>query len=402
MALEAKQDIEDIFASGDATSRMNSIQNLVEVKLHQGDLAYIFQIVDTLLNEDSPVGLFSRPVLHELAVKIGSLPHEKKKEISIFVLDKLRCRVVSFEEEDGIIREHLAACLTEEGNYGGAARCLAGMNLEGGVRSWSVREKTQKYVLIAELFLKDFDEATAESYCNRAGMLIHEVENDAELMFRYKVTHARILDSKRKFLEAAAKLLELSHAPDVNSGDVMHLLESAATCTILAPAGPQRSRLLASLIREDRISEVRNFEILKKMFLERIISPSEMSALSETLSEAHRSNKSGGDTVAERAIMQHNVLAAARVYKNMKIERLAELLHTTPFKAESIVGNMINERRLSGSIDQKENVIRFGTGTTNIERWDHRIQATCDQVDCCLEDIVRKYPHLKFVKNISV
>jgi len=127
-----------------------------------------------------------------------------------------------------------------------------------------------------------------------------------------------------------------------------------------------------------------------------------MSALSETLSEAHRSNKSGGDTVAERAIMQHNVLAAARVYKNMKIERLAELLHTTPFKAESIVGNMINERRLSGSIDQKENVIRFGTGTTNIERWDHRIQATCDQVDCCLEDIVRKYPHLKFVKNISV
>jgi len=76
------------------------------------------------------------------------------------------------------------------------------------------------------------------------------------------------------------KFMEISLSPDVDFGTSMKLLDNAANCTVLAPAGPQRSRLLASLIKDERISNVPNYEILKKMFLERIITPAEMMAFS--------------------------------------------------------------------------------------------------------------------------
>ena len=40
------------------------------------------------------------------------------------------------------------------------------------------------------------------------------------------------------------------------------------TCAVLAPAGPNRSRVLASLCRDERSVELPSFNILSKMFLD--------------------------------------------------------------------------------------------------------------------------------------
>ena len=36
-------------------------------------------------------------------------------------------------------------------------------------------------------------------------------------------------------------------------------------CAILAPAGPQRARVLAALCKDERISRVQHYEILRKV-----------------------------------------------------------------------------------------------------------------------------------------
>lgn len=67
--------------------------------------------------------------------------------------------------------------------------------------------------------------------------------------------YARILDAKRKFLEAASRYYELSQLPGSLSGkgidadELMQALKAAITCTILAAAGPQRSRMLSTLYK---------------------------------------------------------------------------------------------------------------------------------------------------------
>ena len=44
------------------------------------------------------------------------------------------------------------------------------------------------------------------------------------------------------------------------------------TCAVLAPAGPNRSRVLAALCRDERTAELPTFNILQKMFYEDVVS----------------------------------------------------------------------------------------------------------------------------------
>ena len=53
-------------------------------------------------------------------------------------------------------------------------------------------------------------------------------------------------------------------------------LEAAVTCCILAAAGPQRSRVLANLYKDARVSRLQVFPFLEKVYLERILRPHEV------------------------------------------------------------------------------------------------------------------------------
>merc|ERR1711920_1221299 len=87
-------------------------------------------------------------------------------------------------------------------------------------------EKAENYVKIAELFLQDDETVEAETYINKASRVIHgisDLSNEDEeakeesvedpnwqLKLRYQVSYARILDTKRKFIDAATRYYQLS------------------------------------------------------------------------------------------------------------------------------------------------------------------------------------------------
>merc|ERR1712151_1333983 len=91
-----------------------------------------------------------------------------------------------------------------------------------------------------------------------------------------------------------------------------------------------------------------------------------------------------GQTVLERAVLQHNVLAASRVYKNMRLPDLGQLLEVPPERAEKIAAKMIAERRLDGYIDQKTGIIHFDVGDENLQQWDRHIRNVCNEVNSVL------------------
>jgi COP9 signalosome complex subunit 4 len=114
---------------------------------------------------------------------------------------------------------------------------------------------------------------------------LHALTQNEELELQYKTCSARILDSKRRFLEAATRYYELSQigrrviggrlvscqrgggggiqmtgsralelltppfGPQIDEEELQQALLAAITCTILAAAGPQRSRMLATLYK---------------------------------------------------------------------------------------------------------------------------------------------------------
>ena len=88
------------------------------------------------------------------------------------------------------------------------------------------------------------------------------------------------------------------------------------TTSILAPAGPQRSRLLATLNRDDRIHASlppHLSTMLRKMLLEYIVRPEEVKEFEAGLEDHQRAIVEGGGTVLERAVREHNVGACGKV-----------------------------------------------------------------------------------------
>ncbi|CAL1134825.1 unnamed protein product [Cladocopium goreaui] len=578
-------------STGDATGRMEKFTELVRSLVDQHDVQQLKDLVDCMLAEESSFALFARPVLQQVAEKMEKLKNSELKELARHTLDRLRGRVVSFEEEDFVMRELLSEVFQAEGDWAEAAKCLAAINLESGTRCRTPLQKAEKYVKIAELYLEDDDPVAADTFCSRAAMVMHEV-NDTPLLLRYRVCHVlvatavpaalaetvvvvapaaaaaivalaaaaaivaaaaiaaavvgvdavvvdveegpveqtirkgkgkgkrapnaehclppihpevealckkfaieekimRRLDDVMRTREdsfetdlkalyevcesakkpsgslmvkigelergcftgadkldqcmltfrskyklddrALARFVEVCHprsqklddirqmekylknapnpsqvvipllmriekegrlpspertkdkdkeriglesvnrAPDHAQADLLQLLKCAVTCAILAPAGPQRSRILASLCKDERIRAVEHFEILQKMFMERLIRGSEVHKFEDGLLPHQKATGPDGSTVLERAVLQHNVLAASRVYKNMRLPQLGHLLEVSPEHAEKIAAKMIAEKRLAGFIDQKSGVIHF-EGTEIV---DHRLAKFC-------------------------
>ena len=146
---------------------------------------------------------------------------------------------------------------------------------------------------------------------------------------------------------------------------------------MLAPAGPIRSRILSSLYRDERSTETAHYSILSKMFLDQMIRPEEVAHFASALARHQlarlpattavvlapdaemEEGKKGPETVLDRAMMEHNVLAASRVYNNIAFRGLGLLLDLRPSAAEAMARTMIQQGRLRASLDQTEGLIIF-------------------------------------------
>ena len=126
-------------------------------------------------------------------------------------------------------------------------------------------------------YLEDDEAVDAETFVNRASGLMHACGHDWSLQLRYRVTLARVLDSRRKFLDAALRYYELSQTAQeaVLADDLLELLGKAVTCSILGNAGPQRSRMLGTLYKDERSHSLPNYPMLEKMYKEGLLRPDE-------------------------------------------------------------------------------------------------------------------------------
>ncbi len=115
---------------------------------------------------------------------------------------------------------------------------------------------------VAECYLEEDLTVEAEGAVSKAGTIIessgimsnmssdNEVvvkdERTVTIILRYKSTLARVLDTNRKFLQAAVKYHDLStaylHTNAIDADDLLIMLGRAVTCAILSPNSAQRQR----------------------------------------------------------------------------------------------------------------------------------------------------------------
>lgn len=278
------------------------------------------------------------------------------------------------------------------------------------IRQYTVDYKLETYLKIARLYLEDGDPVQAEAFINRASLLQAETKSE-ELHVLYKVCYARVLDYRRKFIEAAQRYNELSYRTIVDEGERMNALKNALICTVLASAGQQRSRMLATLFKDERCQHLPAYAILEKMYLDRIIRRSELEEFEALLQLHQKASTVDGSSILDRAVFEHNLLSASKLYNNITFEELGALLEIQPGKAERIASQMITEERLSGYIDQIDGIVHFEsnlltsvykqfecslifflTAREVLPLWDKQIRSLCFQVNKIIEQIGEAEP----------
>ncbi|XP_063698827.1 COP9 signalosome complex subunit 4 [Culicoides brevitarsis] len=340
--------------------------------------------IEAIVNENVSL-VISRQILTDIGNQFVRLPDDVSKVVSHFTLEKVQPRVISFEEQVASIRQNLSQIYEREENWKEAANVLGQIPLETGQKQYTTDYKLETYLKIARLYLEDDDPVNAEGFINRASMLQAETKNE-QLQVMYKVCYARVLDYRRKFIEAAQRYNELSYRTIVEENERMTALKKALICTVLASAGQQRSRMLATLFKDERCQQLPTYGILEKMYLDRIIRRSELQDFEALLQDHQKAVTVDGSTILDRAVFEHNLLSASKLYNNITFEELGALLEIAPAKAERIASQMITEERMNGYIDQIDGIVHFET-RESLPQWDKNIQSLCYQVNGIIEKI---------------
>ncbi|MCJ1405024.1 COP9 signalosome complex subunit 4 [Xylographa trunciseda] len=363
--------------------------------------------IDSVLGDTLGI-VAARPLIGAYVEVLRGLPSlDVRIESGRYTLDALQSRVVSFEEQDASIREILADAFQEQEDYVEAAKILQGLQLESSQRKVPDEVKVRTWIRICRLYLEEDDTTSAESYLNRAKNLLYKVE-DKELNLMFQLSQARILDSRRKFLEASQAYHVFSLSLALAEEERAFALSKAIICAVLAPAGPQRSRALGKLFKDERAVQLDEFGILEKMFLDRLISTQEVTNFAKKLAPHQLAQTADGSTVLAKAVIEHNLLGTSRLYNNISVVELGNLLGLDAAKSEEYAARMLEQMRLVGRIDQIDGVIFFGgqdgsgdKGTINqankatdhgVRRWDRNVQGLAEDVERVSSFLQSIYP----------
>ncbi|RKF63130.1 COP9 signalosome complex subunit 4 [Golovinomyces cichoracearum] len=364
------------------------------------------EIVDEIFAQNLGI-VTSRSLVVAVGDLLKSIPeNDTKIKVGKHILEHLCGQVSSFEEQDTKIREIMATALENDDEHLAAAKILAGIPLESSQRRVTSEDKVRLWIRITRNYLEVDDTTIAEMYLNKAKNIIYEV-NERELILHFRLCQARIQDARRDFLAAAQGYHDISFIPIVAEEERIHSLSMAIKCAVLAPAGPARSRTLGRLYKDERVSFLEEFGILEKIFLDRLLSPGEVSKFAEGLATHQLAKTSDGSSVLARAVVEHNLRGASKIYNNIGFDALGLLLGLDSDKAEETTARMIEQGRLVGRIDQIERVIWFesseatgekGSGGSKgvvcreLKRWDANVQNLAEEVEKVTSELQQRCP----------
>ncbi len=398
--MDVSREIADIVGSGAASDAAVARYKDVAGRLVAGGLADQAQVLlDHLVSAGDVQALVARPSLDYLTQKIGELASQPDlKSFCLYGLEKIK-QSGAFDASDATLKNHLAECYLQEDAFPEAAETLATIDISRG--NFDDVYKANLNVRIAELFLDESvdDTGKADMFIRKAQQYIKAVSviTHPEIVLRFRVSFAKILDAKRNFLQAAHEYYRITTdrtARQVEDDDILDLLGKALTCAVLGKAGPQRTRVLGTLYKDLRTQALPFFGVMESMYKSRLLKTSQIESFAKTLLPHQRAQVgTTGKTVLELAVLEHNMLACSRLYNNISFAQLAELLgNVSPQEAESVCSKMIGEGRLQGTIDQVDEMLFFGTAASRdagqtLINWDGQIGAICSTMNDITERI---------------
>ncbi|KMU75159.1 COP9 signalosome complex subunit 4 [Coccidioides immitis RMSCC 3703] len=165
----------------------------------------LIAFLGSILSENVSI-IASRPLLDAFINALRTLPADVQINVGQHAIHALQSRSTSVEEQDSSIRGILADAYESQDEYLAAARVLQGIHLDSSQRLISDEDKMRMWIRIVRLYLEEDDPTSAEGFLNKIKNLPSKIQ-DQELKLHFQLSQARILDARRRFLDASQEYL---------------------------------------------------------------------------------------------------------------------------------------------------------------------------------------------------
>lgn len=137
------------------------------------------------------------------------------------------------------------------------------------------------------------------------------------------------------------------------------------------------------------------------MFLGRVIRRPDVQRFEESLLVHQKTVSQEGQSVLDKALIEHNIEVISKIYTNISFEELGRFLEIDPNQAEAIIAQMVLESRIKATLDQMERIIEFESESQAFTTFNAQILNVCTNINNLLGDITKKHPELvKFDTHI--
>lgn len=302
MSVERKIDQILALPSG---QQLEKLCSFVEELVCGENIQHINDFLTYLFNSNISQQVCKQCILHYLK-HCSDMVEDARVEINQHIVQLIKNRNISdgyFDEIDKIVRNSLFDYYLLCEDHSLAASYLSGINIESRTVPYSVYDKIDILIKIAECYLMTKDTIEAEIFVNKASNYITDMDNEAMnsktidaratvLHLRFRSTHAQVLDGNKKFIDASLKYYELSRVKShtIDEEDILQLLGKAVTCVILGKISMQRSRILSMLINDPRIHELEaldgyktHYFLLSKIYKQQIVRENDLMEFESTL-----------------------------------------------------------------------------------------------------------------------
>ena len=288
-------------------------------------------------------------------------------EIVLHVQNKLGKHVTEFPNSIVRIIRLLADCYQADEDWCNAAKTLASININDKAIASEMKicDRFDWIITMSELYLAMDDYLSAKIALQKGETIKNELPNPdpqtQQLLLRYTLCSARSLDASLEFLEAAKVYMKLSQTDEafMSDNDKQQALKNAISSVVLAKPSSERSIVLATLYNDQRSKKSVEFGILEKVYKNMIISPSEIKSI--VFFDHTKIKLSNGLSVAENSMAQHNIVAISKIYDNITLKKLSQLLGIGNKQIEELVKKMVQEKSVIATmrIDQARSVVNF-------------------------------------------
>lgn len=101
------------------------------------------------------------------------------------------------------------------------------------------------------------------------------------------------------------------------------------------------------------------YDLVNKFATGSVIKPAQTKKFEAQLQVHQKIRFSDGYTSLDKALIEHNMRVLSKIYLNITFEELGNFLAISSDQAETIIAKMIGEQRVTGTLDQINQLVEF-------------------------------------------